>query len=160
MHTTHVSPPDNPEATVPAAALWLGWLGVMPFAALPLAGALGIDVPFAGWRWALVVYGAVILSFMGGARWGLAMAEAGRNNSALLARRLAISVTPALWAWATVLVGGATAHSLLALIAGFALLLAYDLVGARDGSAPRWYGVLRLRLTVAVALCLAAGSVL
>ncbi len=157
MHS-NTAKPDTPSATVPLPALILGWLGVIPFAALPIAGVLDMELPFAGWRNGLVLYAAVILSFMGGAQWGLAMAaDDGRNPSAL-GSRLAASVVPALWGWAVILFIGATSESLLALAAGFLLLLVYDLGSARTGLAPGWYGSLRLQLTFAVVACLGVAS--
>jgi hypothetical protein len=66
-----------PEALLapPVVALF-GWLGLIPFLGLPIiwcaiaaVSGLAGTVPIA--------YGALILSFLGGARWGLAVAHRG-----------------------------------------------------------------------------------
>jgi hypothetical protein len=91
----------------------------------------------------LLTYGAVILSFMGGVQWGLAVASGGSDL-----RRYGISVVPALLAWLGLYLGAL--NGLLVVAAAFAALLAYDLWTVRRGEAPAWYGRLRVRLTVAV----------
>jgi hypothetical protein len=104
---------------------------------------------------ALVLYAAIILSFMGGAQWGLAV-SAQAAGPALLARRLALSVLPALAAFALALVPERAA--LLGLAAVFGALLAYDVMTVRAGLAPPWYARLRIQLTAAVVLCLLLGA--
>ncbi len=136
---------------IPRSALVLGWLGVLPFAACALLSITGGVLPPGAAARALVLYGAIILSFMGGAQWGLAMA-AERNRPGALAPRLIISVLPALAAfglWFLPAIFG-----LIGLAAVFAALLAYDIETARAGVAPAWYPQLRIQLTGAVVLCL------
>ncbi len=140
---------------IPRAALILGWAGVLPFAALALATLLDLSLPFAPPGLALISYGAIILSFMGGVQWGLATApgEIARRDDR---QRFSVSVLPSLWAWLCFLVLP-PAGALLGLAAGFAALLAYDLHSVRTGFASLWYRPLRIQLTVAVvALLLAA----
>lgn len=141
--------------TIPAPALLLGWFGVVPFAALTAAALL---LPHAALQavQTLVLYGAIILSFMGGAQWGLAM-HSGAEEA--LATRLAVSVLPALAAFALALEPARVA--LIGLAAVFLLLLIYDFSTVRGGLAPLWYARLRLQLTLAVVLCLLlAGSLM
>lgn len=139
------------DATIPRSALLLGWLGVLPFAASCLVAVFGnADAAGLALR-ALVVYGAIILSFMGGAQWGLAMAAVGEGPSAL-ARRLAVSTLPALAAFGLAALASRTA--LIGLAAVFAALLVYDVSTARSGVAPPWYPALRSQLTAAVVACL------
>ena len=141
------SKPD-PTRVAPRPALVLGWLGVAPFAALAMASLLD---GLAGDSWilrALAAYGAVILSFMGGAQWGAAMMQPSRP------RAYAISVLPALIGWVGLALPAP--WSLVELAAGFALLLAYDVWSTGRGLTPAWYAGYRAPLTAAVVACLAA----
>jgi hypothetical protein len=134
----------------PTTALALGYAGLIPFIALSLAVRTGIAAELiAAMPW-LVGYGAVILSFMGGARWGLAVLTAQPDRQA---RDLMLSVLPALIGWASLIVPPPLALPLL--IAAFTLLLFDDLRLVAAGFAPDWYGRLRLRLTVIVVIALA-----
>ncbi|AYG93950.1 DUF3429 domain-containing protein [Brevundimonas naejangsanensis] len=74
----------------PRPAMILGWSGVLPFAVLTGALAFGLGDPdqVAG---ALRLYGAVILSFMGGVHWGVATLRSEARLSPY-----AVSVLPAL----------------------------------------------------------------
>ncbi|MDP1875230.1 DUF3429 domain-containing protein [Phenylobacterium sp.] len=134
------------EQKIPAPALLLGAAGVIPFLALALLialGGAGVLAPEQAER-VLRLYAALILSFMGGAQWGLATARASGPS----ARALAVSVLPALFAWAAFLIP--SGPGLLALSAAFLALMLYDLWTVRRGEAPVWYGRLRIGLTLAV----------
>lgn len=145
------------DTSIPRPALVLGWLGVLPFAAFSLAAATGaIPLPVNSAN-ALVLYGAVILSFMGGAQWGLAMAHP-RAPQPELWSRLSISVLPALAGFGLWFAPGRQA--LLGLAAAFICLLAYDAATARRGDAPAWYPALRLQLTAAVIVCLLVPAII
>lgn len=138
------------KPTIPRPALVLGWLGVLPFAtfsALAISGALLASETATN---ALILYGAIILSFMGGAQWGLAMS--GSDDVATLGPRLAISVLPALAAFGLWFLGSSMA--LLGLSFTFLALLSYDISTTRAGKAPPWYAKLRIQLTSAVVVCL------
>lgn len=139
---------------IPALAYWLGWAGVIPFAALAAlvvgGGSSSLDATSA--LRAIVSYGVIILSFMGGAQWGLETARGDGDGSGFLA-----SVIPALIAFAVTFIDPAAALPILA--AGFILLLMYDLRRVRAGIGPAWYGRLRLQLTAAVVLSLVAAAV-
>lgn len=144
----------TPSRQIPPAALLLGAAGVIPFAALALLiamGGAGLIAPEQAERM-LRLYGALILSFMGGAQWGLSTARAEGPK----ARALAVSVLPALFAWAAFLIP--TGPGLLALSAAFLALMLYDLWTVRRGEAPVWYGRLRVGLTLAVIASLGAAS--
>ena len=89
--------------TIPAAPLFLGLAGLIPFVwgALtylsdPLAqwGAQTLGPRFVG-PYVQLFYGSVILSFMSGVLWGFAT----KANGARAATGYALSVIPALWAF-------------------------------------------------------------
>lgn len=134
---------------VPAAAAWLGGLGLVPFAA-GAAGAWLLDEPRLGAAlFMLAAYAATILSFLGAVHWGLAMRAPPPPTRAMVA-----SVLPALLAWGALSLpaGGA----LVILAAGFAAVYVLDLRAVAAGLAPRWYARLRSVLSAAVLGCLAS----
>jgi Protein of unknown function (DUF3429) len=142
----------NPRQ-VPVPATLLGFGGLLPFAitavaTISLADPAMQDVA----RRALVAYGAVILSFLGGVRWGVAIAPPVSADVAL-ARPLAFSVLPALLGWSAVLVGPAAGA--LMLVVCFTLLLLADL---RLRAVPDWYRRLRVPLSAGAIASLLAGA--
>jgi len=144
-------PDSDTTAQVPRAAAWLGAAGLVPF----LAGAavlwLGPAEPRVAQ--ALAAYGAVILSFMGGCRWGFAAAGLGEGAGW---RALTISVVPALVAWGAVMAPGD--WPLIVTAGALAALYLADLSLSRAGGAPVWWPRLRLPLTAVAAACLIAGA--
>jgi hypothetical protein len=139
---------------IPSLAFWLGWAGVIPFAALSSGlwtGGAG-DLDETGLLRALISYGAIILSFMGGVQWGLELTRGDGDGLGFLA-----SVVPALAAFAATFVHPLAALAILA--AGFILLLFYDLRRIRAGIGPAWYGRLRIQLSTSVVICLIAAAV-
>ncbi|OYW56384.1 MAG: hypothetical protein B7Y80_07035 [Hyphomicrobium sp. 32-62-53] len=142
---------------IPRPAFWLGWAGVIPFAALSVSTLTGGDawsgVDQSRVLQALVTYGMIILSFMGGVQWGLEMSRPDGNGAA----GFAASVVPALIAFAASFVSVFAA--LIILTAGFLILLAYDRARIRAGIGPIKYGALRVQLSTAVILCLGIASV-
>ncbi|OYU70538.1 MAG: DUF3429 domain-containing protein [Alphaproteobacteria bacterium PA2] len=139
----------DPGNNTPKAALILGVAGLVPFFALSAAIALRLQTPYGSASLWLAAYGAVILSFMGGAQWGITVARPGRGDNW---RAYAVSVIPALVAWPALFLP--ITWALATLSVTFACLLGYDLWTVRRGEAPEWYGQLRLGLTAAVVLCL------
>ncbi len=140
-------------ALVPASAKALGGLGAIPFVALAAARWLADPIDYASIDMALVAYGAVILSFLGGIHWGLAIAGSGTAQAPW--RRLLLSVVPSLLGWVALLIPRAPALILLAV--AFAAMVAIDTAAARAGRAPAWYPALRWPLTgIVVASLLAA----
>jgi hypothetical protein len=138
------------ETRIPPMALALGLGGAIPFAALAFAVAtdqprlMGLDALFA-----LIAYGATILSFLGGIRWGLAVETRPGEGQA---GNLALSVVPSLAGWVALLLPSLPGLALL--LAGVLLMGAADLAMVRAGHAPAWYGRLRLLLTAIVGLSL------
>ncbi|MEM5471450.1 DUF3429 domain-containing protein [Hoeflea sp. AS60] len=126
-----------------ATAWFLAGLGAVPFVAMALASIVSPEFAAArlGGDAAFLGYGAVILSFMGGVRWGRALSL---EDPARAAEQIILSVAPSLAAWLALLIDRPL--SLLLLMAGFALQAAWDAQSARNGLLPRWFG--RVRLTI------------
>ncbi|MDZ3821991.1 MAG: DUF3429 domain-containing protein [Pseudoxanthomonas sp.] len=143
-----------PASSGPGRTLaWaLGAGGALPFLALALAPLAG---PVPDWAWpALVGYGALILSFLGGIRWGRALGHRERRAADL---DLLASVLPSLYAWPLLLVPSGQALPLLA--AGFAGQWLLD-ERRRQPPAPSWFLPLRRALSATViAALLLAGAV-
>jgi hypothetical protein len=143
------------DSVIPPAALWLGLGGLIPFLACLAAIWLGWRHPLVGPPAPIILgYAAVILSFLGGVRWGIALRMVDRS---LQTEALIVSVLPSLAAWLALL-----APPPAALIAMAALFLLLGIADTRlpDVGAPDWYRRLRILLTaiVAPALLLAAAG--
>ncbi len=131
----------------PRAASFLGYAGLVPAAVLSLFVSAGpVDWQSAALH-AHAVYAAVILSFIGGAWWGLAASKAAPDRLAAL---LAASVLPSLAGWALAVVGGGVAMIGIGLL--FAAMLPVDIRLAHAGVAPSWWTRLRSPLSVGMAL--------
>ena len=131
--------PEN--ETIPPVALWLGVGGLIPF----LAPAVFIWMPPSqGWQGIAgtfgMVYGAIILSFLGGVRWGGALQH-------LDSRTFILSVLPALLAYG-VLVFPALPLGPLLLAACHSVQGLSDISAAQNGMLPVWYARLRAGLTL------------
>ena len=145
-------------------ATLLGYLGLLPFAfcvAVVWTSPLVFSADFAGgWLHWTMLYAAIIHSFMGGARWSLAMLGEGKRRDEPMSGLLA-AVAPALLAWLMVIPSNfgplvfPYSFRLTVLGIGFALLWLEDRRGVRAGEAPAWYGTLRTRLTFWLLLSLA-----
>lgn len=133
------------RADIPPVANWLGAAGVLPF----VIGAIGSHVetgliaPHA--MNALLIYAAVIVSFMAGCQWGGWVANAKQDFAGL---RLIASVVPALVAWPALLLPPPAA--LLMLAGAFVAVYVADVLWFMAGWWPRWYLKLRTALTAAV----------
>ena len=144
--------PNYLPAAVPSlAARTLALAGLLPFmagaAALHLLHAPGL-LALAGT--ALVAYGALIASFLGGIHWGLAM-----RGVQPVTWRLGWGVAPSLLAWIAVLLPNGP--GLLALAGLLVACYAADRrLYARAGLSS-WLG-LRLQLTSVAALSCLAGA--
>ena len=155
---TSPSPLHAPAASnfsgqgAPSRLAWLlGLAGLLPFVA---ATALQWVSP-PGWRMlaamALLSYGAVIVSFLGGIHWGLAM-----RLTPPPAARLLWGVLPSLLAWLALLLDSPRGHALLAL----SLLACYlvDRGTYRALGLAAWLPLRALLTTVATA-CVVLGGV-
>ncbi len=153
---------DGPAATdprdptqPPRAAALLGYAGVIPFVTAAVIVFFLYPRPEAQTVLAyMIAYGAVILSFLGGIRWALAMLF---PEDKTLFRRLAYATAPPLLAWAAVFLPAVWGLALL--LAGFWGQAASDLRAARMHEAPHWYGGYRVRLSILVIGALAVSLV-
>jgi hypothetical protein len=143
------------DTMVPASAAWLGGLGAVPFIALAGASPFVDEAVRPSAIQALLAYGAVILSFLGGIHWGLAIAAA-ISQAGTLAARLTLSVMPSLAGWVALLLAGRAGLLLLAI--AVAAMLMVDLRATRRGEAPLWYPKLRIPLSGVVVLSLLVGA--
>jgi hypothetical protein len=136
---------------IPFWPLALGLAGLIPFY-LSLWMSLSGEMTLAMFGpLSFVSYAAVILSFLGGARWGLELARAPAQPAAW---RLVASVAPSIAGWIAVVVNIAPTFSIAVLMAGFAAQFAWDARASRTGHAPAWYLALRAILTAGVMLAL------
>lgn len=146
------------RSSPPQAPMSLMFLGIIPFIAS--AGAMvvwrddiALMITAATW---LMVYGAVILSFLGGVRWGVEIAKRERPRFA----ELVPSVLGALAGWTLVLVTfryGVQPWTVVAMAAALALHYFYDLVSPE---VPRWYRQMRVWPTLGAVLSLAVAHFL
>lgn len=144
------------DPTMPRPAVVLGVAGMLPFIALAIQVATG--QPFGSGmtlqaRAALALYGTVILSFLGGIQWGLAVASADRSDEW---RRFGFSVLPSLVAFVGLWLGGR--NGLIALGIGVGVWGVYEVWSTGLGEAPQWYGRLRLGLTIVTVAALAIAA--
>lgn len=134
----------NSERTdrIPPPALWLGLAGLLPFIAGLCAVMFGSTPAqhLVGERMFLY-YAATILAFLGGVRWGAALARPAW-------RPLLLAVAPSLIAFGALLLDRGPALAVLG--ATFAVVGAAD-AGRRPGPEwPLWYRRLRIMLSVGV----------
>ena len=135
--------PIGSDQNIPKAALLLGLAGVLPFIvfgllAITLGG--GIVTPKLA-DTLLIGYGAIILSFMAGVRWGLALTAHREDDQAL---QLTVSVVPSLIAWAACFMP--FAYGLPLLTFSHLALAVWDIRGMHNGRGPVWYAKLRMVL--------------
>jgi len=135
---------------------WLGYGGLLPFAALAM-GSLLLREPALRDQCLLLlqVYGLSIISFVGAVSWGIALA--GQHFDEALRRRLFIwSVVPSLAGCASFLMPPAGGCLLLAATA--ALALAVDVRHIPALGLPAEWRRLRLHLTAGAVVALLAGA--
>ena len=163
----------NTSAFEQIAPMVLVLLGAVPFVAsaamvfrldslLGDHSGVGAAMPVLSWRLqaalaSLLIYGAVILSFLGGIRWGI---EIGRRPDAPNALVLGLSVIGALAAWGLVLAGlmvRTNAQLLWAFAMIYGLHFVWDNVSA---DLPLWFKRLRLVGTLSAVGSFLAVSVL
>lgn len=135
----------------PRAVLAYGLLGLSGFLGPPVAGWLAADYqdPAATF---LSAYAALILSFLGGARWGLAVAKPSPSVTTV-----SLAMLPTLWAVALLMLPPSLRPWQIAGLAmGLALQWLWDV---RAKGLPDWYPRLRTVLSAGALAGLAAGMV-
>ncbi|XP_072297274.1 transmembrane protein 69-like [Eucyclogobius newberryi] len=135
----------------PKPALYLGFSGLIPFLSAPvLMAATSTFYPEVAY--AQMVYGASIVSFLGGARWGYALPE---GSPALPDwKNLGNSVVPSLLAWMALLCMDNITEGVLVVIMGLGLSLHYDLNILPQY--PSWFKAMRTILTLVATFSLVA----
>ena len=142
--------PSGGVGPIPRPVLAWGLAGLIPFLGLPMLSLAAPELS-PGCDRALGLYAAVILSFLGGARWGREVASAAPDP-----RLIAFSMAPSVAAWGLALLPPGHAGLQLAGLAGALVLhLLWDL---RSQGLPGWYPRLRLILTAGAVAGLAAGA--
>nr|WP_232628278.1 DUF3429 domain-containing protein [Methylobacterium sp. Leaf118] len=129
--------------TVPASAVLLGIAGLIPFigfAALSVSGSdVGLGMIGLSPRTILSAYGAVIASFLGGIRWGVAAARGAGWPDYLLA------IVPSLLAWTALAAPAPWDLRMLGVLVLVWGLVDQDL--SRRGLVPVWMSRMRLVLS-------------
>lgn len=135
--------------TIPRPAKFFGLAGLLPF----FAGSIvcWLDVSWLPQRFngplIITAYSAVILSFLGGIRWGVAM------QHGLLMHSFSVvgwAMVPSLIAWAALLLPAKTALAMI--IIGLTIQLFIDYQSSRADLTPAWFMSLRLILTLGALL--------
>ncbi|XP_030647574.1 transmembrane protein 69 [Chanos chanos] len=126
----------------PKPALYLGLSGLIPFVSAPLLMAV-METYIPEVAFAHVAYGASIVSFLGGARWGFALPEGSPAKPDWL--NLANSVVPSLIAWVALLASDDITQAGILVIMGLGISLHYDL--SLLPTYPSWFKALRTILT-------------
>ena len=163
-------------------ARWLGYAGALPFLALGLLvlwpefiGPEFIRPEFirlqissimrfseASIAFALLSYGAIILSFLGGLHWGRAVTIPSDQQIISLRTALLWSVSLSLIAWFALILQVMflpMRYAASLLIAGFAAALIADLKLLEKGYWPAWMRALRLHLSLTAMASLLALSI-
>lgn len=125
------------QLPLPRGMTLLGWSGTLPFIATVGIAALEPGLRSSAVA-AFIAYGAVILSFLGGTRWGSGVVGAAHPL------RFLESVIPSLLAFAALLLVQMPHLALLLLGAGF---LVWALIDTFDPRWPQPYRRMRLAIT-------------
>jgi hypothetical protein len=145
---------QTPPPPLPPAARLLGFAGLLPQLGLVAAMLVRPDV---GWRLLAFAYAALILSFLGGIWWGIAVRRGDRQAGLLVA-----AVVPSLVALALVVAAMLRLSldwPLVALGSALMLTLPVDRHLVATGGAPRDWMRLRVPLSLGLgALTILAGA--
>lgn len=145
----------NSPTSIPGAALLLGLAGLIPFlgGAAALWAMLPGVAPERGLQ-LIIAYGAIILSFLGGIRWGTAIGPYDTRRQGL---EFAASVLGSLAGLAAIFIPAVPALTLL--IAGFLMQALWDVTSVESGRLPAWFGKLRMLLTAGAVISFTAALV-
>jgi hypothetical protein len=152
--------PTQSHTHLPRVAILLGVAGLLPFIGTGLGSVVNDQVEALRMLSALMTYGAVILSFLGGVHWGLALDTA--EDAKIARARLILSVIPSLMGWGALLIAIALPPEggLALLIFGFVATMMTEARAGRSGRMPTGYLRLRWGLSVVVVMVLATVLVL
>ena len=141
-----------PGAERPPIVTWIyGGLGLIPFFGGAVAAALLPGLPRIVAQLELIAYGALILSFLGGGRWGL---EIGRRPVRAVA--ISASMLPTIVAFVLlVAMGVPNPWRLVGMSVAFVAQWAWDV---RSSDTPPWYPPLRHLLTLGAVGCMLVGA--
>ena len=145
---------DDEVRSRPPAVTWAyGLLGLIPFVAAAAAALLlGGGLIRWGAQSALLAYGGLILTFLGGGRWGL---EVGRAQ--VRAGVISASMAPAIVSTLLLAMQGVPpAWRLIAMAIAHVAQWAWDVTSRAP---PRWYPTLRHVLTAGAVGSLLAGAI-
>lgn len=135
---------------MPSRAFWLISLsGLVPFLTC-LALAYGVPAYADSAKTVFVVYSALTLTFLGGARWG---AELVRAPNAPNLPRLVLAATPSVIGLFALLPQMPLRGAIGLLLLSSAGQLAWDVQGARAGLLPAWNGRVRTVMTMLGTVC-------
>lgn len=142
---------------MPRAPLILAILGLIPF----VGGSWMVHMAEGGWlgiaRFSMPIYAAIILSFLGGAQWGFALADGARDTGRTI--RLCVAMVPSIAGWLIMtLPFTAPQNKYLIFAALLVIWAAIDHFYARRGWVPDWYPGLRWPVTVVAAASMVIGS--
>ena len=142
---------------MPRLPLILAVLGLIPF----VWGAWTAHFGEGGWlgiaRFSMPIYAAIILSFLGGAQWGMALAPGAPDGNRAI--RLLISMIPSVAGWVIMTLPFTAPQNKYLILAGLLVLwAAIDHIYVRRGWAPDWYLMLRWPITAVAAGCMVLGS--
>ena len=143
--------PQEAAGRIPRVVLAWGLAGRIPFLGLPVLALAAPELEGLADR-ALGFYAAVILSFLGGARWGLEI-RSERPDPGVIA----LSMVPSVAAWVLIASPGLPINTLQlpALATALALSWLWDIRSERP---PPWFARLRSLLTAGAVAGLAAGA--
>ena len=133
--------------SVPMPARIFGLAGLIPFWTLALLVFLGDASMRASTLAVLIAYGAVILSFLGGVHWGIAV----RAPTQAGWKRLGWGVTPSLIGWVAVLMPASAGLCTLIVCLLFSAWVDQRMFPNSDDA---WYRRLRIVLSSGAALAL------
>jgi len=133
-------------------ASWLGYAGALPFVCFAVLAHQPVFISAQTAIFALLSYGAVILSFLGGLHWGRIMVSQSLSAVFSGGSALIYSVLLSLGGWTALLMPEHTAALFLA--ACFAGALFVDLRLVTTGVWPAFLYRLRLHLSLAAVVCL------
>ncbi|XP_053893143.1 transmembrane protein 69 [Malaclemys terrapin pileata] len=139
----------------PKPAFYLGLAGLIPFVSVPVIMAIQ-HTYYPELAFAQMTYGATIVSFLGGIRWGFALPENSPANPDWM--NLGNSIVPPLLAWFAILFKDNLSQAAIMVIIGLGIALHYDL--AVLPTYPSWFKGLRVLLTVVAIISLVITLVL